>query len=125
MCSHCPNTTTRVLQVLVNAVHPGFVATELFRQFGALYGSWVDVIVQYATAKVALTPEQGALTTLYAATSPVVEQERITGQFFVPFGRVGTRNWRAYDRDMHEKLWDFSVRTVQAHLPDWFTSELV
>ncbi len=62
--------------VTVNAVNPGFVKTELNRDAGGFIGA-VMPLMQKLMAK---TPEKGADTPLWVATSP--QLEGVTGKFF-------------------------------------------
>ncbi len=59
-----------------NALHPGFVATRFGHNNGGLMGLAMKALQKVA----ALTPEQGAHTSLYLATS--LEVAGVTGQYF-------------------------------------------
>lgn len=59
----------------VNTNHPGAVQTELHR-----HG---NLITRDAVSPFFITPELGALTQLYLATSPDVETKDIKGQYYV------------------------------------------
>jgi NAD(P)-dependent dehydrogenase (short-subunit alcohol dehydrogenase family) len=64
--------------VTVNALHPGFVATDFFARDhmkGPL--GW---FMKTSARLVAITPEQGAATSIFLATAP--EVEGITGKYF-------------------------------------------
>jgi hypothetical protein len=55
-----------------NSIHPGFVKTELMRgvtKSSSILGFFGNI----SSSLVALSPSQGALTTLYCATSPDIE----------------------------------------------------
>lgn len=96
--------------VTATVLHPGWVATEfaynnlrgwlgLFRPFYRLF--------QKMTA---ITPEQGADTIVYLATSP--EVEGVTGKFFVE--RQEKRSLAvSYDEGVAKKLWEISERMVR------------
>ncbi|CAN5689467.1 SDR family oxidoreductase [soil metagenome] len=62
--------------ITVNALHPGFVATNFFQGNGPI--GW---LMRRASGLVAIAPEAGARTTIYLATSP--EVEGVSGQYFV------------------------------------------
>lgn len=82
--------------VTANAVHPGFVATNFQRAAGL-------------NMRGQLTPEQGADTQLWLATSD--EVEGVTGRYFVQ--RRDTRAASAaYDQDVSRRLWDVSAAMV-------------
>ncbi len=82
--------------VTVNAVHPGFVDTNFQRAAG------LDM-------RGHLTPEEGADTQVWLATSP--EVEGVTGRYFVR--RRDTRSSVAsYDEATARRLWDVSAEMV-------------
>jgi NAD(P)-dependent dehydrogenase (short-subunit alcohol dehydrogenase family) len=60
-------------QVYVNSLHPGVVATELSR-----YNTLLKPFFAMA-----LSPANGALTSLYCATSPEIETNKYHGEYFV------------------------------------------
>ncbi|MCX6028472.1 MAG: SDR family oxidoreductase [Chloroflexi bacterium] len=62
--------------VTANALHPGFVATDMYRNSGGLIKLVAPLI-----KLMAIGPDRGAETSVYLATSP--EVEGITGQYFV------------------------------------------
>lgn len=61
--------------VTANTLHPGFVKTNIVNKEG-LFGA----IFKLGAMLAAITPEQGALTSIYLATSP--EVENISGRYF-------------------------------------------
>jgi NAD(P)-dependent dehydrogenase (short-subunit alcohol dehydrogenase family) len=62
--------------VTVNALHPGFVATNMYRSSGGMIKLMAPLIKLMATS-----PEAGAETSIHLATSPGVEG--VTGKYFV------------------------------------------
>ncbi len=61
--------------VTANAVHPGFVASDLYKaSFGNI--KWLAPLLK----RIALSNEQGAATSIYLASSP--EVAGVTGQYF-------------------------------------------
>jgi len=70
--------------VYVNIVHPGYVATELNRSSQATFGRTGGLLLEYVTKIVGTAPEVGALTQLYCATSPEIENKDIRGKYFIP-----------------------------------------
>ena len=62
--------------VTANALHPGFVASELFAKSGGLVGRAVSAFAGLS----ARTPEEGADTAVWLASSPAVEGE--SGKFW-------------------------------------------
>jgi NAD(P)-dependent dehydrogenase (short-subunit alcohol dehydrogenase family) len=93
--------------VTANALHPGFVRSDFGRggDLGKLYG-WG---IKYLAGPFAISPERGARTTTYLASSP--EVENVTGGYFYkckPSKPSGT----AQDDDAARRLWDVSERLV-------------
>ncbi len=83
--------------VTVNALHPGVVATEI----------WRDVpILAFLSRWLMLSPEKGARTTVYLAASPDVEG--VTGQYFDKCKPAGT-SALSHDVALQERLWTTSV----------------
>ncbi|ORX91545.1 NAD(P)-binding protein [Basidiobolus meristosporus CBS 931.73] len=101
-------------QVYVNAVHPGTVNTELFKDLTSLpyIGGFFSNLFYYT----AQTPDTGALTTLYCATSPEIEENEFNGEYFVPYGIIATPSNVAQDPKEAEKLWEFVERLVDEKL---------
>lgn len=74
-------------RVYVNIAHPGFVDTELGRHASDTFGNLVDKACQWTKGMVATTPKVGALTQLYLATSPEIENKDIRGRYFIPIAK--------------------------------------
>lgn len=88
-------------QVTANAVHPGFVATDIYRDYG-----WPTKLVRPIIRLIALSPEEGAQTSLYVASSP--EVAGVSGQYFkeqVPAASTPA----SYDADAARRLWEIAV----------------
>jgi NAD(P)-dependent dehydrogenase (short-subunit alcohol dehydrogenase family) len=85
--------------VTINAVHPGFVGSNFARDGDA--GSFGH-IVMWIARPIALSPAQGARTSIYVASSSDVAG--ITGQYFVK-GRVTGPSAIALDDAAAERLW--------------------
>ncbi|KAK3838223.1 MAG: hypothetical protein J3R72DRAFT_402518 [Linnemannia gamsii] len=100
-------------QVYVNVVHPGFVDTELTRHNKDLFGAVVLRILDVITAVMAMTPEVGALTQLYVATSPEIVNKDIRGRYFVPIANEIQPSAYALDEALQEKLWAFSEKLAK------------
>ncbi|KAI8802827.1 hypothetical protein BJ742DRAFT_831567 [Cladochytrium replicatum] len=107
--------------VWVNAVHPGGVNTELVRgPYALMESSWFGwplvALGKLIVPLVALTPQQGALTTLYTVTSPDVEKNDYRGKYFVPFAKLAAPKALAEDKELRDKLWAFSEKLVAEKL---------
>ena len=86
--------------VTVNALHPGFVATRFGRSNGGLFDPLFRLF-QVA----AITPEQGAETSIYLASSP--EVEGVSGRYFDKKKAVSS-SALSYRKDTAEQLWALS-----------------
>src|SRR5262249_34246776 len=62
--------------VTANAVHPGFVSTELFRHQGGLVGTTISQSARWFARR----PEKGAETIVWLAAAP--ELEGVSGKFW-------------------------------------------
>ena len=91
--------------VTVNCLHPGFVATR----FGDQAGGWISLAVRIAK-HFALSPQEGAKTIVYLASSPDVAN--VTGKYFDKCRPV-TPSREAQDRDAAQRLWEDSERLAQ------------
>jgi retinol dehydrogenase 12 len=88
--------------VTANSLHPGFVATR----FGDNNGGRASSVIGFLK-KFALTPERGAETIIYLATSD--EPRSITGKYFHKC-RVATPSKRAQDDEASKRLWQETAR---------------
>lgn len=111
-------------QVYVNSVHPGWVATELKRNVSSTWGSFANLLISFGESILALTPEKGALTTLYVATSQDIENLNCRGQFFVPIAKKSTANSKGVDVELQKKLWDFTFKVLSEKLGDRFQPKI-
>ena len=93
--------------VTVNALHPGFVRSEFGRggDLGGIYG-WG---IKYIASPFAISPEKGARTTIYLASSPDVEG--VSGGYFYK-SKPSTPSTVAQDDDAASRLWDASEKLV-------------
>ena len=87
--------------VTVNALHPGFVATNLYASSGGLVKLFAPLYTRRA-----LSPEEGAQTSIYLASSP--EVAGVSGAYFA--GKQAVRSSPAsYDQAAAEQLWTISM----------------
>jgi NAD(P)-dependent dehydrogenase (short-subunit alcohol dehydrogenase family) len=91
--------------VTANALHPGWVSTG----FGGGNG-WRGRLLQTAAGLFALSPEQGARTTVYLASSPDVAG--VSGRYFVK-ERAVPSSPASYDEAAAQRLWLLSERLLQ------------
>lgn len=88
--------------VTANAMHPGFVRSG----FGQNNQGFLGKLIKLGQA-FARTPERGARTLVYLATSPQVEG--VTGKYFHD-ERESRTSAAALDMEVARRLWDASVR---------------
>lgn len=89
-------------RITVNTLHPGVVATEIWRQ--------VPVLALLGRIFM-LSPDKGARTVVYLAASPDVRD--VTGQYFDKCRPARTSS-TSYDETLQEKLWSVSVALTGA-----------
>jgi NAD(P)-dependent dehydrogenase (short-subunit alcohol dehydrogenase family) len=91
--------------VTVNALHPGLVNTG----FGKNNPGFLMKIMGIIIPLIARSPEKGAETSIYLASSP--EVQNITGKYIVDC-RVTQSAPQAADMDVARKLWEVSAELV-------------
>jgi NAD(P)-dependent dehydrogenase (short-subunit alcohol dehydrogenase family) len=110
-------------RIFVNAVHPGTVDTEVSRYLGAdvvrllerllpVSAETLDAVKAAGMQALAWAADEGALTQLYAAASPQVASERVTGKYLVPVARQFAPSAAAVDPALQAKLWDFTQQVL-------------
>jgi NAD(P)-dependent dehydrogenase (short-subunit alcohol dehydrogenase family) len=92
--------------VTANCLHPGFVATR----FGHSAGGWTARVVPFLQV-FALSPEKGADTIVYLASSP--EVANTTGAYFVK-RKITAPSRAAQDDSAAKRLWEASEILAQA-----------
>lgn len=87
--------------VTVNALHPGFVATNIGQNNGCLFK-----LISPLMKLIARRPEEGAQTSIYLASSPEVSD--VTGKYFVDEKAVPS-DPASYDEALAKRLWEVSA----------------
>ena len=87
--------------VTVNALHPGLVGTNFLANNGAL-----GRLLKIAVGIVGMSPERGARTSIYLATSP--EVETVTGRYYFQEREVPSSS-ASHDEDAARRLWQLSA----------------
>lgn len=95
--------------VTVNALHPGYVNSQIFRDEG-----WRGAVMRRAARAFAISPEQGAQTSLYLATSP--EVEGATGGYFAKSAPARSSP-ASRDEGAARLLWQFSEDLTRLKVP--------
>jgi NAD(P)-dependent dehydrogenase (short-subunit alcohol dehydrogenase family) len=87
--------------IITNAVHPGFVATG----FGRNNRGWFARLMRLAQFA-ALSPEQGAETLIYLASSSEIAE--VSGKYFVKQRSIPSSP-ASYDQEAARRLWQLSA----------------
>jgi retinol dehydrogenase-12 len=96
--------------VTANVLHPGFVASGFGMNNAGLFRGVLKVLQSMA----AITPEQGAETILYLATSPDVEG--VTGKYWDKRKAI-TSSTVSYNVQTAQRLWDVSEQLTAVKQP--------
>lgn len=86
--------------ITANVLHPGFVASELYRNFGML-----TPLVKFLAKLTGKSSEEGALTSIYLSSSP--EVAGVTGKYFVNNEQMRSSD-ASYDPASWTRLWEMS-----------------
>ncbi|CAG8741168.1 8988_t:CDS:2, partial [Gigaspora rosea] len=95
-------------QVYANSLHPGVVDTNMLRRD--------DFSIAKTLLSFSISPEDGAITTLYCATSPEIEEKNYRGRYFDPFGIEVEKSSCAKDDDLAKKFWEFTENLINVIL---------
>jgi len=87
--------------VTANVLHPGFVATNFGYNNRGIVGAMIRLSYRFG-----ISPEEGARTSVYLATSS--EVEGVSGEYFVKCKATQAAK-RAYDEAVAKRLWEVSV----------------
>jgi NAD(P)-dependent dehydrogenase (short-subunit alcohol dehydrogenase family) len=91
--------------VTANCLHPGVVNTG----FGKNDQGWFKTMIKVASLFL-ISPEKGAETSIYLATSP--EVEGVSGKYFDK-SRARNSSRASYDQAAQRRLWDISESLVE------------
>lgn len=84
--------------ILAFSLNPGGTKTELQRHIGSFFKFLLSFVMN--------DPWKGALTQLFAGTSPTLTK-RDTGKYFIPWARAESPHEGIQDPALADKLWDF------------------
>ncbi len=90
--------------VTANSLHPGVIRTGFGRNNSGIWGALFRVFHVVARPFL-LTPEQGAQTSIYLASSPDVEG--VTGEYFAKSKQTQSSD-RSHDTGLAQRLWQVS-----------------
>ncbi|KDQ57684.1 hypothetical protein JAAARDRAFT_58272 [Jaapia argillacea MUCL 33604] len=96
------------------ATHPGAVHTGQQDQFKEAYGKPLGTVLKHVVTPFMRDPEQGSLSTLWAATSDEVKQ----GMYYTDPGENGKESAQASDEKLGANLWMLSEQLVRERLGD-------
>jgi NAD(P)-dependent dehydrogenase (short-subunit alcohol dehydrogenase family) len=94
--------------VTANCLHPGVVRTG-FGKNNSGYAKLIFQTFQVVARPFILSPEKGAATSIYLASSP--EVEGVTGKYFADC-RETPSSPASYDEDAQRRLWEVSEEMV-------------
>ncbi|CAE7623517.1 TIC32, partial [Symbiodinium pilosum] len=106
-------------KIYANTCHPGGIKTNLGRHVqksteDSIGQDLTYVLVDYLQQLVMLTPPRGAITQLYLATSPDIEDKGIRGQYYRP--QALRRDPPSFStEELEERLWSISEKLVSQH----------
>src|SRR6266853_1457547 len=92
--------------VTANCLHPGFVATNIGQSGVGRVGR---SIVKLIFSSLGISPEEGAKTSIYLASSPDIEG--VTGKYFVKSIPVRSAPI-SYDESLQRQFWEESAKLV-------------
>ena len=99
-------------QAVALSLHPGGIKSD-----GSIKFVGPDNLARLDDPGI-LSPAEGALTSLFAATSPKIwgEREKYGGAYLVPFGEIEIPGENALDKGLAEELWGTSEKVVKSVL---------
>jgi NAD(P)-dependent dehydrogenase (short-subunit alcohol dehydrogenase family) len=97
-------------ELTTNCLHPGVVGTSLANKHGKLFTKTIWSLYK----PFAKTPERGADTSVYLATSPEVKE--VSGRYFNPSQCLIKPSPTACNEPLARRLWEYSHEAVSNHL---------
>ena len=91
--------------ITANSVHPGIVRTGMMLKAPGAFR-----IMSYASLPFSISPEEGARTSVYLATSP--EVRKVSGGYFTKSKKTATKN-RFDTEENRSLLWELSLESVR------------
>ncbi|KAG0147847.1 hypothetical protein CROQUDRAFT_655640 [Cronartium quercuum f. sp. fusiforme G11] len=98
--------------ILCLSVHPGAVSTEISRS--GLKSFPYLAPFMFIQDYVMMSPQDGAITQLYAATCPEVKEKQLKGAYLVPFGKLGKKSTLGEDKEgkLGREFWSLCENLV-------------
>jgi retinol dehydrogenase 12 len=97
--------------IYVNIADPGIIfGTGIHLQLDISHTLPIRILIAVMDWWYGLSIAEGALTSLFLGTSPVIAQSQINGKFYRPFGYLLPRNKypKLATNELAEKLWDWT-----------------
>jgi len=109
--------------ILVNAIHPGGVDTELGRHlidgakslFGEGAADFLQDKVLPKAGRGSWHPSDAALTQIYAAVGPKLKAEKTTGKYFHPIARENEPDLHCKNKTLQKNLWELTEKFIAEH----------
>jgi retinol dehydrogenase-12 len=95
--------------IVVVAIHPADVATELFNKGAVGGGKEVEYLAKEIAPKVGVSVREGVKNGLWAATAEGVE----TGRYYEPVGVLGGGSELSRDREFGKRLWEWTEKELE------------
>ena len=107
--------------ILVNAIHPGAVDTQLGRHIRdavATVSESLATAFQKFSGGFSWHPRDAALTQLYAAVGPSLKAKKVTGMYYHPIARLTDPDAHAQGergKKLRKHLWTLTEEFIAAH----------
>ncbi|KAH7909968.1 hypothetical protein BJ138DRAFT_1114527 [Hygrophoropsis aurantiaca] len=105
-------------RIFALATHPGAVHTGQQDQFKEAYGKVFGTLAKAVVVPFMRSPEQGSLSTLWAATSDDVEKNVWQGRYFTDPGELGKETAQADEEQVGNNLHKLSEQLVKERIGD-------
>lgn len=66
-----------------------------------------------------ITNEDGALAQLYVATSPEIEEKKLSGEYFVPYGKLSKSDAYTRSDENAAELWEWTEMVLKEKAPGY------
>lgn len=100
-------------RIIAVATHPGAVHTGQQDQFKEAYGQLFGTMLKSVVVPFMRAPDQGSLSTLWAATSEDIDKHNYEGKYFTDPGQLGNESKQACDPELGRNLWNLSEQIVR------------
>jgi len=102
-------------RIVAIATHPGAVHTTQQDQFKDTFGTIVGTMMKHLTIPFMRNPEQGSLSTLWAATSEEIDEDpaKWNGHYITDPGQLSEESRAAQSSELGKNLWGISELLVR------------